>query len=65
MNEKDKAAAASGLTTGVVKRSDIFGESSGGAGLDDAKVRPPWRTFSHVAQHLSCRRPMSWARAGP
>ena len=32
--EKDK-----GLVSAVIKRSDIFGESSGGAGLDDQKVK--------------------------
>jgi hypothetical protein len=32
--EKDKS-----LTAAVIKRSDIFGESAGGAGLDDQKVK--------------------------
>ena len=33
-DEKDKSSSA-----GVIKRSDIFGESAGGAGLDDMKVK--------------------------
>lgn len=32
--EKDKT-----LVSAVIKRSDIFGESAGGAGLDDQKVK--------------------------
>ena len=33
-DEKDKV-----LTSAVIKRSDIFGESAGGAGLDEKKVK--------------------------
>lgn len=32
--EKDRS-----LVSAVIKRSDIFGESAGGAGLDDQKVK--------------------------
>lgn len=48
--EKDKAS-----TAGVIKRSDIFGESAGGAGLDDQKVldavrrEEEWAKKDHTA----------------
>lgn len=40
--EKDRS-----LTAAVIKRSDIFGESAGGAGLDDQKVKEV-RTLSSL-----------------
>ena len=41
--EKDRS-----LVTSVIKRSDIFGESAGGAGLDDQKVKEVSKTSSSM-----------------
>ena len=49
-DEKDKSSKAV-----VTKRSDIFGESTGGAGLDDLKVKEAvlreeeWSKRDHTA----------------
>ena len=42
--EKDRS-----LVSAVIKRSDIFGESAGGAGLDDQKVKEVRKQCSLVA----------------
>ena len=46
--EKDKS-----LVSAVIKRSDIFGESAGGAGLDDQKVKEVRKRCSVVAERQS------------
>lgn len=41
--EKDKVSTAT-----MIKRSDIFGESAGGAGLDDQKVKEVKNMLYHL-----------------